>query len=65
VNQDIQPDIEDPNNYCKSFKKTYSDKYCYCKHIRQIHKMEVSGGYGGKKKQEEIKINNTHNLIPV
>jgi uncharacterized C2H2 Zn-finger protein len=50
VDHDNQPD----NNYCKSCKTTYKDKYSYRRHIRNIHKMQViSGKYDGKIKQVE------------
>lgn len=41
VNSNVQPDINDCNNYCKSCNYVYRGKYHYRSHLRKIHKMQL------------------------
>ncbi|KAL7319646.1 hypothetical protein PS15m_002761 [Mucor circinelloides] len=36
---DIEPNINDPNNFCQTCEKTYTDKIAYRKHLRSTHHM--------------------------
>jgi hypothetical protein len=34
----VLPDVDDPNNYCKSCEKTYAHKYKYREHLKRYTK---------------------------
>ncbi|KAL9556506.1 hypothetical protein MBANPS3_001829 [Mucor bainieri] len=38
-NIDMEPDVHNPNFYCKSCERSYDDTYAYRQHLRRVHYM--------------------------